>query len=841
MPRIVIDEMEIEVPEGTKVIEAAERLGIMIPRFCYLKTLGSVGACRMCAVKMIKGQFKGVQMSCMIDAKDGMEVSTTDEEAVDFRRHVIEWLMMNHPHDCPVCDEGGQCLLQDMTVSGGHGIRRYLGNKRTYRDQYLGVFIAHEMDRCIHCYRCSRFYQEYAGYRDLGVMQIASHVFFGRYEDGQLESPFSGNLVDICPTGVYTDITARYRVRRWDLERAPSLCIHCSLGCGTIGNGRYREIMRVEGRMNQAVNGPFICDRGRFGFAYANHAERPRQPRVGSEESSWDQAVSAAAEGLTRVAKDSGAGAVACLGSARSSVEAQSTLKGLGKALGWRAPHYFFDQALERKVKAAVSRLDERLAVSMGEIAKADFILAVGADPVNEAPMLALAMRQAFRKGATIVVMDPRPVFLPFRFEHLPVAPGDMEARLDALVQAAMRLDSSSPSSTQPPASSGKAVGASALPAPGIDDRIASLAPKLARSRNPVLICGTEVVRETTPAFVADRVMALKGAREGAALFYVLPGASAFSGGLLASSDDDSFTDMIEGIEKGTIKALVVVESDPVFHCPDGARLEKAIEKLEFLVVMDYVHSMLARKADVLLPTCTLFEAPSTFINQEGRLQRSQAVHHGGMPNILLGGGSHPPRIYGEGVPGSGYKPAWTALMELGRALSLSEDQLPSDNPLGCIEKEYPSLASAKSGTAREMAEGIRILPAKAHGNAAPELRGAAGDGGDDADMVELLLVDLTFGTEELSSYSEHIGKVEGESVLAMHPEDAAAVGLDDGDVIAIDPDEDGPLEIKVRLAANMARGVLVLPRHHRLEWRKFGRIPRQIPLGKLRKAANRS
>ncbi len=138
MPKLIIDEQEIEVPEGTKVIEAAERLGIMIPRFCYHPALGSVGACRVCAVKFLQGPFKGVQMSCMIDAQDGMVVSTTDEEAVDFRRYVIEWLMLNHPHDCPVCDEGGHCLLQDLTVSGGHGIRRFQGEKRTHRDQYLG-------------------------------------------------------------------------------------------------------------------------------------------------------------------------------------------------------------------------------------------------------------------------------------------------------------------------------------------------------------------------------------------------------------------------------------------------------------------------------------------------------------------------------------------------------------------------------------------------------------------------------------------------------------------------------------------------------------------------------
>jgi len=170
MPKLIIDTREIEVPAGTKVIEAAERLGILIPRFCYHPALGSVGACRMCAVAFQEGPVKGIQMSCMVEARDQMVVSSTDPGVVDFRRQIIEWLMINHPHDCPVCDAGGHCLLQDMTVSGGHGRRRYQGLKRTYRDQNLGPLVQHEMNRCIQCYRCARYYQEFAGYRDLGVL-----------------------------------------------------------------------------------------------------------------------------------------------------------------------------------------------------------------------------------------------------------------------------------------------------------------------------------------------------------------------------------------------------------------------------------------------------------------------------------------------------------------------------------------------------------------------------------------------------------------------------------------------------------------------------------------------
>ena len=167
MPKLTIDNIKVEVPAGTNVLEAAKQAGIWIPHFCYHPALGSVGACRLCAMNFLEGPVKGIQMSCMMPAQDGMVISTSDPEALRLRQLVIEWLMINHPHDCPVCDEGGECLLQDYTIAGGHGIRRYKGKKHTFLNQYLGPHIEHEMNRCIECYRCVRFYQEFAGGDDL--------------------------------------------------------------------------------------------------------------------------------------------------------------------------------------------------------------------------------------------------------------------------------------------------------------------------------------------------------------------------------------------------------------------------------------------------------------------------------------------------------------------------------------------------------------------------------------------------------------------------------------------------------------------------------------------------
>jgi NADH-quinone oxidoreductase subunit G len=804
MPEIVIDEQEIEVPPGTKVIEAAERLGIMIPRFCYHPALGPVGACRVCAVKFLQGPFKGVQMSCMIEARDGMVVSTDDEEAVDFRRHVIEWLMLNHPHDCPVCDEGGHCLLQDMTVSGGHGLRRYLGKKRTYNDQYLGPLVQHEMNRCIHCYRCARFYQEFSGYRDLGAMGIGNRTYFGRYRDGVLESPFSGNLIDICPTGVYTDKPARFKGRRWDFERNPSLCIHCSLGCHTTASARYRELMRIEARFSEAVNGYFICDRGRFGFPYVNFSDRPRRAVAAGNEVSLGSAVRAAAERLGRISPD----AVACVGSARSSLETLALLRALASGQGWRGPVCFTDEAESRKVRDAVSGLAPELVVSLREIEQADFILVLGVDPLNEAPMLALAMRQAWRRGARIAVLDPRPLELPFPFDHLPLHPDEIEGYAGSLAKQAI---GESASGEQP---------------------VGEHAGRLRRSRAPVVVCGTDVVRVTTPAFAVDCAHMLRAAKERAGLFFVLPGANA-CGAALVSPDLDSLAAVVDAVEKGSVRALVVAECDLFSRFSDEGRLEKALNRLDLLVVVDYVATKTAARSSILLPAASLYEAGGCFVNQEGRLQRALPIHRGGTPILQTGGGDHPPRIFRGHIPGGEVGPAWEILAGLagawsGRDLSWRElwrqvaEGVPALSPSPPLEEIPEAGIRLNLAASREASRQSAVAPHSEKSVRSEE-------------NLELILVDWNTGTEELSSLSPHLEKIEKSPCLFMQADDVVRWGLEDGDRVLLTL-EGGTLEVDVGVKENMAKGVVFLPRHRSLQWRKVERSPAPVVVSQIEK-----
>ncbi len=737
----------------------------------------------------------------------------------------------DNPHDCPVCDEGGHCLLQDMTVAGGHGIRRFLGKKRTYLDQNLGTLIQHEMNRCIHCFRCRRFYQEFAGYRDFGALQIGSRMYFGRYADGPLESPFSGNLIDLCPTGVLTDKPSRYQGRRWDFQRSPSLCIHCSLGCRVIASARYREMVRLEAGFSPKGNGYFICDRGRYGFYYGHHPERPRRARVDHDEVPRDEALRIAAERLSQIAHQFGKEAIRCQGSFRSPLETQGLLKMLCQRQGWPAPGYLLDPQNEGALQRAVSRLKEPLAVSLREIEQSDFILVIGADPINEAPMLALALRQATRKGAGVTVMDPRPISLPLPLEHLPLAPDDLDLGLGLMIQRAASSGTAGKMETQARPMVESQPDQADFP-PALKDLLEETAQRLKLSHRPIIVCGTDIVRATTPDLCADLALLLRDQGQQAGLFFLLPGANAFGAALL-SSPESAFLRTLEAIEKGSVAGLILVEADPFRHFPDRSRLEEALKKLDCLLVMDYLPSLSVREADIFLPAQTLFEAGGHFINQAGRAQWVSPVYDGGSPVDQISHGGHPPRLFRPDIPGGEPRPAWTLLIELARRLSpgspLSMETLWADlaveNPLFSLLRERKALEDP-----------IRLVP-QAAGEPSFSLREEKDRRLRDPepDSVELFLIDRTFGTEELSSYSEPLRETREKPCLILSTGLGARLGLEKTDRVILDLDN-GPLEVAIDLAPLMAEGVMFLPRHPELDWQKITTFPVLLTLDHIKK-----
>ena len=448
---VIIDGAEYQAEEGRNMLDVALALGFDLPFFCWHPVLGSIGACRQCAVRLYWTDRQGnekseIAMACMTEAQEGTRMDIFDAEAIRFRAEMIELMMLSHPHDCPVCDEGGECHLQDMTVMTGHSYRRYRGRKRTFENQDLGPFVTHELNRCITCYRCTRFYNDYAGGRDFGVFGLRNQVYFGRAESGTLESEFSGNLIEVCPTGVFDDkpFSRRYS-RKWDLQTAPSVCPGCGLGCTTTLSARYGELRRVQGRYNRDVNKMFLCDRGRFGFEFVNAPERVRGARVAAgllppqgvvtaadmpgaadvtepaprpiaepptEEGAREHAAarSGAAPELTggraggeaaallgELALDAAAGLLRDrraigIGSPRASLEANYALRALV------GPNNFFrgmSETDDRLVGAVLEiAADPRLRLgSAADVHGADAVLILGEDLTNTAPMLDLTVR----------------------------------------------------------------------------------------------------------------------------------------------------------------------------------------------------------------------------------------------------------------------------------------------------------------------------------------------------------------------------------------------------------------------------------------------------------------
>ena len=403
MAVIHIDGKTVEVDGSDNLLQACLSLGIDIPYFCYHPALGSVGSCRQCAVKQFNNEEdmqagRGrLVMSCMVAPTDNMYISVDDAEARDFRKRIVEYLMTNHPHDCPTCEEGGHCHLQDMTYMSGHRKRRYRFTKRTHHNQELGAFINHEMNRCIACYRCVRFYKDYAGGTDFGVYASNNRVYFGREDSGQFESEFSGNLTEVCPTGVFTDKTHSDRYnRKWDMQYAPSICHGCSSGCNISAGERYGELRRIENRYNHDVNGYFLCDKGRFGYGYVGRNDRPTQPLDNTRGQFVKMSANKALDDVAQLLKDK---KVIGIGSPRASLESNFALKRLVGADNFSTGQPAYVQNVVDKAVALLRHQDVHN-VSLTQIEGADAVFVLGEDLTQTASRVALSVRQAAKNKA---------------------------------------------------------------------------------------------------------------------------------------------------------------------------------------------------------------------------------------------------------------------------------------------------------------------------------------------------------------------------------------------------------------------------------------------------------
>jgi NADH-quinone oxidoreductase subunit G len=624
MATIYVENEAREADPHQNLLHVCLSLGYDLPYFCWHPALGSVGACRQCAVKQFRNEDDRtgkITMACMTPASDGTRISIKDPEAAAFRAAVIQGLMLNHPHDCPVCDEGGECHLQDMTVMTGHRSRTYSFGKRTFRNQYLGPFIHHEMNRCIQCQRCVRFYREYAGGHDLNAFRLRDSIFFGRDKDGVLENEFSGNLVEICPTGVFTDATLkRHYTRKWDLQMAPSVCVHCAVGCNITAGERYGSLRRVENRYNGHVNGYFLCDRGRFGYEFVNSDKRMRQPLVAGQTATAEDALQRTASYLRQ-------GRLIGIGSPRASLESNFALRTLV------GPENFFSgfSADESRLTSTALRLlrgGPARSPSLQDVEHSDAVFILGEDVTNTAPITALRIRQSVRQ-APMRVADK--LHIPRWLDHA-VREAVQEERGPLFIAApySTRLDDLAATAVQ--LSPGEiarlgfavahAIDAEAPPVEGLAEPLLSLAGTIAQnlrdSKSPLIVSGVGTRSEDVLRAAAQVAWALCKTGKPATLSFALPECNSFGVGLMEAND---LRQAFERAERGEIDCAVILENDLYRRAP-ALDVDNFLQQVRHIVVLDSLITPTALRAEVALPASAFAEAEGTLVNSEGRAQR---------------------------------------------------------------------------------------------------------------------------------------------------------------------------------------------------------------------------
>jgi NADH-quinone oxidoreductase subunit G len=634
MAKIFIEDIEYEVPDGKNMLEVCLSLGFNLTYFCWHPALHSVGACRQCAVMNYKDEEdkRGrLTMACMLAANNNTRISIEAAKAHDFRAGNIESLMINHPHDCPVCDEGGECHLQDMTVMSGHNYRRYRFKKRTHYNQYLGPFVNHEMNRCIQCYRCVRFYKDYAGGKDLDVFAAHDDVYFGRSEPGILENEFSGNLVEVCPTGVFTDKTLKqHYTRKWDLTNAPSICRQCGLGCNILAAERYGTIRRILTRYNGDVNGYFLCDRGRFGYEYVNSKKRILFP---SKKETNQHTIIDKNTILNEIKTNTDSGKkVIGIGSPRASLESNFVLNEL---VGDENFYAGISNTEGNLIKQIISILkDGKVKTpSLAEAKEYDVVFILGEDVTNTAPMLALSLRQAAKNKPNKEALKLKiPVWNDAATREL--SQGANGPFYIAATHATKLGEISTQSYYAHPdniARLGFAVAQrinnGLLSVPDLDKETESLASVIADALlgadKPLIVSGSSLFNGAIVQASADISYALKDKGKDVGLIYTVPEANSMG---LAMQSNQFLDDAFGKAVNEEIDTILILEND-LYQRADKNAVDKFLENCKNKIALDSLENQTTQNVDYVLPAGTFAESDGTIVNNEGRAQRFYQVH----------------------------------------------------------------------------------------------------------------------------------------------------------------------------------------------------------------------
>jgi NADH-quinone oxidoreductase subunit G len=778
--KITVDGREVEVAAGALLIEAAQDNGTYIPRFCWHKRMDPVGMCRMCLVEVEGPRGTSLVTSCTMRVSEGMVVTTASDTVKKAQEGVLEFLLINHPLDCPVCDKGGECPLQDQAFSHGPGESRYIEEKRHFEKPIpISDLVLLDRERCILCARCTRFSDEISGDPLIEFLDRGNHTQINTFPDEPFSSYFSGNTVQICPVGALTATPYRFRARPWDLEAVESTCTLCSVGCRISIQASRNQVLRYVGVDVDATNHGWLCDKGRFGHEYLRAPGRLTMPLVRDgdgelREVGWSEALDVIAERLSAVVASHGPGSIAGLGGARSTnEEAYAFVKLLRGVIGTGNLDASLDDAPPADLLAGI---EDRATID--DLERARTILVWGPDLKEELPVLHLRVRRAATKlGAKVVVVHPRATGLdPDAAHAIRYRPGEGGRLLERLSAGEGDLAEARAALGEGPVVA--IVGRTGLSDPGgLAGAVAAFAASLGARVMPVARRGNvhgAIDMGLAPDLLPGRVSAGDAAARTAL---------GESWGMEVGGPGIGAAEILSGMLSGDIEALIMLGSDPAADHPSREMAAKALTRCAFVLSLDIFLNDSNRGADVVLPVAAFSEVEGTVTNIEGRVQKVNRV-----------------------TPSVGASRSVVEILDdIARRLGGSVGESPE-----ALAKEIAAVAPAYAGVswdALDWGEGRNGIVAEPGSvEVAPA---APGDAPVGETAIHLGRVLYDGGTLVTSGPS--LGALAREPALHIHPDRAAALGISAGDRVRITGDA-GDETLTAVIDPTLAPGTVYLP-----------------------------
>ncbi len=818
---LTIDDRQVEVPKGTLVVDAAAKLGIEIPIFCSHPKLDPVACCRMCLVEISGPRGMMLQTACSVPVVQDMAVKTNTQQVRDVQEANLAFILLNHPLDCPICDKGGECPLQDQTMRFGPGISQLVEPKRQKKKHYMiSDTIVLDQERCVLCWRCIRYLEEWEDRPQLALFERGGATIIDVQAGKPVDAKTSGNIIDICPVGALTNRVARFAYRPWEIERTASICTQCAVGCNIRLDTRTHALRRIIGRENMQVNDQWICDKGRFAHGWVNNEQRLTMPLVRRsgklEPASWNEALGIVAEKLQATKREAGAEAVGAIGSAKLSNESNYLLQRFMRQLIGSNNIDHRDGGDVSAIAGGLPALAEVMKPQYGPDPQHDVVLLFGIDSNEELPVLDMHLKRAIRRGKLkVVVAHPRQTELA-RYEapHLQYTPGSEVLLLNALLAAAAKDDKKSDAAK----AAGKVTDKQLREVAGVEPEVVQAAAALLTgAKSALILYGPLVARGEQGKAVAAALTNLalytghyarlayvgidgnsQGCRDLGVLPDRLPGHVGLDDDLarplleqlwgctLPTTPGKTYTQMLDAAG-GEIKALYVMGADPASERPGWAA---NLEKLDFLVVQDLLLTETAQRADVVLPAVSWAEQDGTFTNLERRVQRA-------------------PKALGD--PHTKAAPDWMILAHLATHFDVQwpysaaqgvTQEITVANPL-YSEMSWETIGD--QGRQWSLADAPYVRPEGTYQAVEQANLPEAGDG------LRLINSPALYDSGNMFGLTSQMTSMAFGAHAALHPADAARLGLAADDSVQV-RNEHGSISLAVRIEPAVKPGSVWIP-----------------------------